>query len=270
MSKKDKNNISKKTEIELKKKIKKRDMTPEQRAARSEKIAIIIGKIVFISMFLPVIYLVIKIAMSDQTIVDPVTNRYRSDYVLMLIQCVLGIIALILPNALFKKKIKIPTNMYLLYIVFLYCAICLGELRSFYYKFPNWDTILHTFSGGMLGALGFSFVSLLNKTEDFHLKLTPGFVAIFAFMTSATLGVLWEVYEFTFDGLLGLNMQKFMLESGEMLVGREAVVDTMHDLIVDMLGALVMSIVGYISLKYKKGWIENIIIRVKKRVSEDK
>ncbi|MBQ8300009.1 MAG: hypothetical protein IJX99_09215 [Clostridia bacterium] len=223
-----------------------------------------IGKIVLISLIIPIGFLIARIAQIDQGYIDPLTNRSRSDYVLMIIQCILGIFALTLPNMLFKKKIQIPTNMYMLYMIFLYCAICLGELRSFYYKIPNWDTILHTFSGGMMGALGFSFVSLLNKTENFHLKLTPSFVALFSFMLSTTLGVLWEVYEFAFDGLLGLNMQKFMLESGEMLVGRAAVVDTMEDLIVDMFGAFVMSVIGYISLKYKKGWVEKLIIKVKK------
>ena len=62
-------------------------------------------------------------------------------------------------------------------------------------------------------------------------------------------GVLWEIYEFTFDGILGLNMQKFRLESGEMLIGREALTDTMEDLIVDALGALVMSVVGFFAIR---------------------
>lgn len=246
----------------LMKNMAKKELSKEE---KSERLATLIGKIVLVSLVLPIGFLIAKIARIDQGYIDPLTNRSRSDYVLMIIQCILGIFALVLPKILFKKKIEIPTNMYMLYMIFLYCAICLGELRSFYYKIPNWDTILHMFSGGMMGALGFSFVSLLNKTENFHLKLTPVFVAIFSFMLSITLGVLWEVYEFAFDGLLGLNMQKFMLESGEILVGRAAVVDTMEDLIVDMIGAFVMSIIGYISLKYKKGWIEKLIIKMKKR-----
>ena len=50
-------------------------------------------------------------------------------------------------------------------------------------------------------------------------------------------------------------MQKFATQSGEQLIGRAALDDTMKDLIVDCIGALVISIAGYISLKYKKvGW----------------
>lgn len=228
------------------------------------------GIFVFYSMLIPIVFLLLKIFQMEEGYTDPLTHRSRGDYVLMIIQCVLGMIALSIPKFIQeKKKLQIPNKMYFFYIIFLYCAICLGEVRSFYYKIPNWDTILHTFSGGMLGALGFSFVSLFNNEENFHLKLTPFFVAAFSFMFAIMLGVFWEVYEFAFDGLLGLNMQKFMLESGEQLMGRAALADTMEDLIVDMLGALVMSIIGYVSLKYKKGWVESMIIKVKKTVVRD-
>ena len=79
-----------------------------------------------------------------------------------------------------KKGIRIPSNLYLLYVIFLFCAIFLGEVRNFYYIIPYWDIILHTFSGGMIAALGFSFISLLNDEENIHVKLTPFFVAFFA------------------------------------------------------------------------------------------
>ena len=88
--------------------------------------------------------------------------RVKTDYILMLTQCILGIVALFLPNIISKKaKIIIPSNMYMLYILFLYAAVFLGEVRNYYYKIPNWDTILHTCSGAMLGALGFSFINIL-------------------------------------------------------------------------------------------------------------
>ena len=102
---------------------------------------------------------------------------------------------------------------------------------------------------------------LLNKAKEIPVTLTPIFVAFFAFCFAVTLGALWEIYEFTFDGILGLNMQKFALEDGTQLIGRLALTDTMKDLIVDCIGAFVMSLIGYISLKYKKGWVENLLIR---------
>lgn len=192
-------------------------------------------------------------------------TRLRSDYVLMLLQCIVGIFAMLLPSILKKRmKLEIPSNMMLLFTIFLYCAIYLGEVKSFYYQVPHWDTILHTFSGAMLGALGFSFVTFLNKTERVPLNLSPLFVAAFAFCFAVTLGVIWEIYEFTADGALATNMQKFALESGQPLTGRAALTDTMKDLIVDMIGAFVMSAIGYISLKYKKGWVEKLLLKIRK------
>lgn len=123
---------------------------------------------------------------------------------------------------------------------------------------------MHIFSGAMLGALGFSFVNILNKQEEVHVELSPIFVALFAFGFAISLGVIWEIYEFACDGIIGSNMQKFALENGTNLVGRVALLDTMEDLIVDGLGALSMCIIGYISLKYKKGWIDKMLI--KKRI----
>lgn len=222
----------------------------------------IIAKIVFISFVIPLGYIVYKI------ITSPVSNdlhieniKVKSDYVLMLIQCLLGIVALFIPSIISKKwKISIPSTMYMIYIIFLYAAIFLGEVRDFYYRIPHWDTILHTFSGAALGALGFSVVSLLNKQEKLNVNLSPFFVALFSFCFAITMGVIWEIYEFSFDGLLHLNMQKFALENGVNLVGRAALCDTMKDLIVDSIGALTTSILGYISLKYKKGWIDKLLI----------
>lgn len=191
--------------------------------------------------------------------------RVKSDYVLMLIQCILGIFAMSMPGILKRKiKLQIPSIMMIFYMLFLYCAIYLGEVRSFYYAVPHWDTILHTFSGAMLGALGYSFVDFLNESENVKFNLSPVFVAVFAFCFAVTLGVFWEIYEFSFDGILGLNMQKFALENGTLLMGRSALKDTMKDLIVDSLGAFVMSLIGYISLKYKKGWVEKLILDIEK------
>ncbi len=235
----------------------KKELSKEE---RKEKVIKIVSAIVFASFILPIGFLIVKIAFPDFLVTT--MTRTRSDYVLMLFQCLLGVLVLFFPNMISKKKgIRIPSNLYLLYVIFLFCAIFLGEVRNFYYIIPYWDIILHTFSGGMIAALGFSFISLLNDEENVHVKLTPFFVAFFAFNFAITLGVVWEIYEYTADGILGLNMQKFALEDGTLLMGREALSDTMEDLIVDGIGALVISIIGYISLKYNKGWIEKLLIK---------
>ncbi len=191
--------------------------------------------------------------------------RIKSDYVLMLLQCLVGIAALFLPSLLHKKfGLLIPSRMIIVYAVFLYCSIYLGEVRSFYYLIPHWDNLLHTFSGAMLGALGFSVINLLNRTDRVPINLSPVFVAVFSFCFAICCGVVWEVYEFLADGVLHTNMQKFASAGGADLIGRAALYDTMIDLIVDALGAFVVSLGGYISLKFKKGWIEKILLKRKK------
>ncbi|SJZ42371.1 hypothetical protein [Anaerorhabdus furcosa] len=220
----------------------------------------------FIFIFVMASLIISTVFIGYKMIVAPATieagmeyARVKSDYTLMFFQCLLGIVAMVLPS-IFEKRFKviIPSYMLILYVIFLYCAIFLGEVRSYYYTVNHWDTILHTFSGGMLGALGFSFVSLLNQSEKVPMNLSPLFVAIFAFCFAITLGVIWEIYEFTFDGVLGLNMQKFMLEDGTQLIGRAALMDTMKDLIVDAAGALVVSVIGYVSMKTQKDWLQKV------------
>lgn len=192
-------------------------------------------------------------------------DRVKSDYVLIILQCALGIAAMFLPSILKKKwKLVVPSRMIIVYAVFLYCAIFLGEVKNFYYTVPHWDTILHTSSGAMLGALGFSLVTLLNKSDGIPVNLSPVFVALFAFCFAVSLGVVWEIYEFTMDSVAGTNMQKFMLENGEMLIGQAALSDTMKDLIVDAIGAFVIAAAGYASLIHKKGWVEKLQISVDK------
>ena len=210
---------------------------------------------------IPLVAIMMVLAPSEP---DPTLpfKRLKTDYILMFLQCVVGILAMLLPKFLHERiSIRIPAGMMLMYAIFLYCSIYLGEVRSFYYHIPYWDTILHTFSGGMLGTLGFSLITILNGTEKVPVNLSPLFVCIFAFCFAVTLGAVWEFYEFTADGILGTNMQKFAFETGEKMVGRDALMDTMKDLIVDSIGAFVATAIGYVSLKYKKGWIEKFLLK---------
>ena len=139
-----------------------------------------------------------------------------------------------------------------MYIIFLYCAITLGEVRNFYYHVPHWDTILHGLSSLMSGSFGFMVVDILNKDKHTSFNLSPLFLAVFAFCFGCSIGTLWEIYEYSFDALLGLNMQKFRLEDGTELVGHAALSDTMKDIIVDCAGALIASVIGYFNLKLEK------------------
>jgi uncharacterized membrane protein YjdF len=214
---------------------------------RREKADRIITIFVFASLMLSVIYSIVGMIRATAGAVPIQPNgRLKSDYTLMLVQCLLGIVVMFLPSLLEKRrKFVITDQMHMLFMLFLYCAIYLGEVRNFYNKVPNWDTILHTFSGAMLGALGFSLIDNLNDSKSVRIQLSDKFVAVFSFCFALSLGTIWEIYEFTGDRLLSLNMQRFMLEDGTPLVGALALQDTMKDLIVDALGALILIVYGY-------------------------
>ncbi len=216
---------------------------------------------VFITLLASAAWVVVAMIVAPAETSEPHV-RVKSDYILMLLQCLLGVVAIWLPSWLERRfRILVPSKMVILYVLFLYGAIYLGEVKNFYYLIPYWDTVLHAFSGVMLGALGFSVVNLLNKTDRVPLSLSPAFVALFALSFAVTVGVLWEVYEFCADGLFHTNMQKFGPQDGAAFLGRGALRDTMLDLIVDTLGAAVVSLVGYLSLKLKNGWLESLLLK---------
>ncbi len=172
-------------------------------------------------------------------------GRTQADYAVILLQSLAGLVLMFLPQMINRRhRLDLPSGYYYVFIVFLYCAIFLGEIENFFYRYRHWDTFLHTFSGFALGAVGFYVVSFLNDSEKVHIRLSVSFVALFSFCFALAAGAVWEIFEFTADGVLGVNMQKFALESGSPLVGRAAVADTMEDLIVDALGALVFVIIG--------------------------
>ena len=161
-----------------------------------------------------------------------------------LIDCYTGRIRLqLLKNKNLGERYKIPKRLEIIITLFIFAAQVLGELNGFYDKIPWWDTMLHTTSGIILGLAGFLVVYLLNEKGDANVNLSPIFVVIVAFCFALTMGVFWEVFEFGADRLFGLNMQKFRMP------GQDGLVDTMEDLMVDAIGALVACIAGW---KYMK------------------
>lgn len=209
----------------------------------------IIQAILFLTLVGSVIYIIIKLVTAPDISADA-SVRQKSDYVLMLVQSSGGLIVMFLPAFVNRRfAIQIPSAMQILYFVFLYAAIYLGEVRDFYYRFAFWDDLLHLLSGMMLAVLGFFLVRLLNDSEHRQVALSAGFVAFFAFTFAVASGAIWEIYEFTIDGLLNTNMQKYATESGMQFVGRDALTDTMGDLIMDTIAALFITLIGYISLQ---------------------
>ena len=165
---------------------------------------------------------------------------------------ILGIFLLsLLPRFLSRKMhIYIPPQFEMLAILFVFASVFLGEIRNFYFRYWWWDGMLHVGSGFLLGIFGFLLVYILNEEERIELHMKPRFVAFFSFAFAVTTGVLWEIFEFAMDGFFDLNMQK------------SGLIDTMWDLIVDTLGALFVSVLGYFYLvRSEEYWLERWIER---------
>ena len=199
--------------------------------------------------------------------------------------CVLSLVLFTLPGVFQKKfKIKVPNLLEIIIYLFIYSAEILGEIHNFYGHIPAWDTILHTLNGFLCAGIGFSLVDLLNENSK-KIKLSPIYVAIVAFCFSMTVGVCWEFFEYSADKIVKTDMQKDVLvqeistvyldpnkenktvllkDIGKTIIydknnNEIAVIDngyldigindTMKDLLVNFVGAVVYSILGYFYIK---------------------
>jgi hypothetical protein len=137
-----------------------------------------------------------------------------------------------------RYKIYLPVEFELVIILFIYTSLFLGEVKSYYAKLWWWDIVLHTGSGLALGLAGFLIMYTLDRKS--MIKASPVWIAIFSFSFGVAIGAIWEIFEFSMDVFFNLNMQK------------SGLTDTMLDLIVDSLGALIVSVIGYFYVKGNK------------------
>lgn len=195
--------------------------------------------------------------------------------------CILTLVLLVVPSFIqVNLKIEFPTGLEIILLFFIFAAEILGEIQAYYIKIPEWDTALHTVNGFLMAAIGFSLVDILNRNERFSIKLSPLYVALGAFCFSMTIGIIWEFFEFSMDWFFGLDMQKdtvvhsissVMLDPTggnhptvikditDVVVNGEnlglggyldiGLIDTMQDLFVNFIGAVVFSIIGYFYVK---------------------
>lgn len=195
--------------------------------------------------------------------------------------CILTLLLLIVPSFVqVTLKIEFPTVLEIILLLFIFAAEILGEIQEFYIIFPFWDTVLHTLNGFLMAAIGLSMVDLLNKNDRMIFSLSPLFAAIVAFCFSMTIGVVWEIFEFSMDQIFALDMQKDtvihqissvtldptggntpQIISGideAMVQGKTlglggyldiGLIDTMYDLIVNLVGAAIFSIIGFFYVK---------------------
>lgn len=211
--------------------------------------------------------------------------------------CTLTLVLLFVPSMLERGlKIEVPTTLEIITYIFVFSAEILGEIECYYMKYPFWDTMLHTVNGFMFAAFGFALVDIFNRHGRFTFKLSAVFCALVAFCFSMTVGVMWEFFEFASDEILQLDMQKDAIvyninttyldpEDANNVIRLRDIIstdihtadgtvsvdgyldiglrDTMGDMFVNFVGAVVFSFIGYVYVKNRgKGRIAPSFIPV--------
>lgn len=223
-----------------------------------------------------IVYMILRVAIILVIVGQIIDGDYDSVFLSFLTLLMLQIPSMIQVNF----KVELPSTLEIIILFFIFAAQILGEIRSYYIKFPGWDTALHTINGFLMAAIGFSLVDIFNREKNFSIELSPFFQAVVAFCFSMTIGVVWEFFEWGMDILFGLDMQKDVVVrtidsvlldptnsnkvvsiknimettvNGEVLniqgyldIGLH---DTMKDLLVNFVGAIIFSIIGYLYVK---------------------
>ena len=244
-----------------------------------------------------IVYFTLR-ALVIATMILQILNRNYENVFL----CALTLLLLIMPSLMqITFRVELPTTLEIIILIFIFAAEILGEIREFYLIFPLWDTALHTLNGFLAAAIGFSLVDLLNRSERTVFNLSPLFTAIVAFCFSMTIGVVWEFFEFGMDQLAGFDMQKdtvihvirsvtldpaghnvpyeisgiteTVVNGQELGLGGYldiGLIDTMQDLIVNVIGAFVFSVIGFFYVKNRgKGKLAGRFIPRRKAKDRD-
>lgn len=222
-----------------------------------------------------VIYALMGMITATVTVLTFIDGQYESTFT-----AVLSLFLFLLPTFLEESfRIKLPTALEIIAVLFVFCANILGEIFEFYTLLPFWDDMLHCTSGFIFAAFGFSLVELFNRNGRFDFHLSPIFISTVAFCFAVTVGVAWEFFEFFADRILGTDMQRdsvigeihsaYLNPNGQSPIGIDGIshtvitseegmvlriggyldiglLDTMKDLLIDVLGALLFCIIGFL------------------------
>ncbi len=240
---------------------------------------------------LTALYIILRLIIIFIFTLDIIRGKYESA-----MTCGLTLILMLIPSFIDRSlHIELPSLLETIMLLFVFSANILGEIGSFYEKIPFLDTILHTLNGFICAGVGFGLTDILNSSKKVKFNLSPVFVCMFSFCFSMTAGTVWEFFEFGVDSLLSKDMQKdtvITAINSTLLSGNETntvthineinstlvngndlgingyldigLIDTMKDLFVNFLGAIVFNGVGFIYLKNrgkKASFLSNFIPR---------
>ena len=224
------------------------------------------------------VYMILRLIVVVTLVSSILRGEYESAFI-----CLLVLVLFMLPFFIQQNfGIELPSTLEIIILLFIFAAEILGELKCYFITFPHWDTMLHTTTGFLCAATGFALIDILNRNSRIKFQLSPIYVSLAAFCFSMTVGVLWEFFEFGMDRLFQMDMQKdtivnsitsVMLDPTNSNIpvtidGITSVVvngqdlgfggyldiglfDTMKDLFVNFIGAVVFSTIGYFYIKHR-------------------
>lgn len=224
------------------------------------------------------VYLVLRLMVLATLVSSVIRSEYESAFI-----CLLVLVLFMLPFFIQQNfGIELPSTLEIIILLFIFAAEILGELECYFITFPYWDSMLHTTTGFLCAATGFALIDILNRNSRIKFELSPIYVALAAFCFSMTVGVLWEFFEFGMDRLFHMDMQKDTVVSSITSVmldptnknipvtidgitsvtvnGQDlgfggyldiGLYDTMADLFVNFIGAVVFSTIGYFYIKHR-------------------
>lgn len=224
------------------------------------------------------VYLVLRLIVLATLVSSIIRGEYESAFI-----CLLVLALFMLPFFIQQNfGIELPSTLEIIILLFIFAAEILGELECYFITYPHWDSMLHTTTGFLCAATGFALIDILNRNSRIKFELSPIYVALAAFCFSMTVGVLWEFFEFGMDRLFHMDMQKDTVVSSITSVmldptnknipvtidgitsvtvnGQElgfggyldiGLYDTMEDLFVNFIGAVVFSTIGYFYIKHR-------------------
>ena len=222
------------------------------------------------------VYLVLRLFVIASLVLAAIRGEYENVFV-----CALSLVLFLIPSFIERSlKIDLPSTFEIIMILFIFSAEILGEIHNYYIKVPYWDTVLHTMNGFLFAAFGFSLLDIINRNPRFKFQLSPMYLAVVAFCFSMTIGVLWEFFEFGVDYFLDKDMQKDVIIntinsvtldpnqqnvpytidniSSVSVNGNDlglggyldiGLYDTMKDLLVNFVGAIIFCIIGFFYIK---------------------
>ena len=224
------------------------------------------------------VYTVLRLIVLATLVSSIIRGEYESAFICLL---VLGLF--VLPFFIQQNfGIELPSTLEIIILLFIFASEILGELKCYFITYPHWDSMLHTTTGFLCAATGYALIDILNRNSKIKFQLSPIYVAVAAFCFSMTVGVLWEFFEFGMDRLFMMDMQKdtvvnaitsVMLDptnsnipvtidgiTSVTINGQElglggyldiGLYDTMGDLFVNFIGAVVFSTIGYFYIKQR-------------------